>query len=72
MSSFREVLNEELKDPAVRFWWYFFWTHLYVAHSKNQDPGQNTTAEALQEKEAKVNYYISDLHWRVRSYEHIR
>ena len=24
MSSFREVLNEELKDPAVRFWWYFY------------------------------------------------
>lgn len=24
MSSFREFLNEELKDPAVRFWWYFY------------------------------------------------
>ena len=23
------------------------------------------------EKGGKVNYYISDLHWRVRNYEHI-
>ena len=24
MSSFQEFLNEELKNPAVRFWWYFY------------------------------------------------
>ena len=24
MSSFQEFLNEELKDPAVRFWWHFY------------------------------------------------